>query len=41
LDSADKTVQTRIINGNFNAVSVETKKSGQVPAEQVQKAQRA
>jgi hypothetical protein len=28
-----KTVQTRDINGNFNAVSVETKKSDQVPAE--------
>jgi hypothetical protein len=28
-----KTVQTRDINGNFNAVSVETKKSDQVPTE--------
>jgi hypothetical protein len=31
------TVQTRDINGNFNVVSVETQKSDQVPAEQVQK----
>jgi len=31
-----KTVQERDINGTFNVVSVETQKSGQVPAEQVQ-----
>jgi hypothetical protein len=31
-----KTIQERDINGTFNVVSVETQKSGQVPAEQVQ-----
>ena len=31
-----KTIQERDINGNLNVVSVETQKSGQVPAEHVQ-----
>jgi hypothetical protein len=36
----DKTVQTRDSNCNFNAVCVETQKSDEVLAEQVQKAPR-